>query len=804
MNLVNIYNEKRNVTLFLREEDRSLKIIQDENFFPYFYEPHPEGKCLGFDGKLLKKMIVTEPSDVPQMRSANSYEADILYTKRYVIDKIDSFDEVPLRWCMFDMEICIPKNAPLPDPITTKSAPYKVSCIVLYDNYEDKYYEFFLPRYKNEMDMLLDFTSTVKRLSPDLLIAHNGNRFDFPYLHYRMPGFAEKMSPIGKPRYAGSDVMRPAGISWVDSLEWWQKYTLNKEESYALEALMVKYVGHDKGKYSKVDFSKIDESVLGRCRGDVEGMVALEKKKQLIPYFDMIRRIGMVEFEDMQWNSRIIDMALLKEAKNQGVVLPMKPKDADEEEFEGAFREAFKTGVFNNVGKYDLSGAYCYAIIDFCLDSVNLVDEPDPDTVTIPVHDRETQAVVATYHVYQNPNALLPKVVNKFVSKKNELKDLKNKLDKNSPEYKEAELKYDGFKTIVLSAWGVIGNKYFRRYDSRIASLTTGIVRDLLHHVFTELKKMGYETIYIDTDSAFIHDNGIDITGILNGIIEKWAMDNFGKKISIRFDYEGHFSKLFILAKCRYRGILVTSTGEKDEVKGIEQKRKDSTKYMKWFQKLLFDKILDREPKEKILDFIKSQLGEIKTKPLTDVAKPVKLSKKPGEYKSVPFFVRALNDTPGFTKNLGEPFYVIPVEPEYYTIPKTETKYWRDVPGKKEGKTKKQALKKAEVIAIIGDHIDGITGKHLPGADRLLASNSVKSETVTKEVQKARDLQAFDEDKQDHLRKVDWDKVIDINIRKKLVSPFKALGWDKDLELFGITPGVIGIDLETEDEGNED
>ena len=377
----------------------------------------------------------------------------------------------------------------------------------------------------------------------------------------------------------------------------------------------------------------------------------------------------------------------------------MKPKDAEETEFEGAFRDAFKTGVFNKVGKYDLSGAYCYAIIDFCLDSVNLVNEPGPDTITIPVHDRETEAVVATYYVRQK-DALLPAVVNKFVSKKNELKDLKNKLDKNSPEYKEAELKYDGFKTIVLSAWGVIGNKYFRRYDSRIASLTTGLVRDLLHHVFSELKRKGFETLYIDTDSAFILDNGIDINDILNAIIEKWAMDNFGKKISIRFDYEGHFSKLFILAKCRYRGLLQTATGEKDEVKGIEQKRKDSTKFMKTFQKLLFDKILDREPKEEIFAWIHGNIGNVHNLPLTDIAKPVKLAKKPEEYKAVPFFVRALNDTPGFTKNLGEPFFVIPVEPEYYTVPKTTTKYWIEVPGKKEGKIKKEALtvKKLEAM----------------------------------------------------------------------------------------------------------
>ena len=784
MNLVNIFNEGRAVTLFCREKDRSLKIIKDDCFFPYFYEPNPDGKFKGFDGVSLKKMICTSPSEVPQLRSSQSYEADVLFTKRYIIDKVDTFDEAPLRWQMMDIEICVPKGKPLPDPMGTQSAPYKVSCIVLYDNYEDKYFEFFLPNYKNEMDMLMDFASTVKRLSADLLLIFNGNKFDYPYLHYRVPGLAERLSPIGKSRYAGGDILRPAGISICDYMEWFQKLTLNKEESYAQEALMSKYLGYDKGKFSKIDFSVIDDKVLGRCRSDVEGMVALEKKKQLIPYFDMIRRIGMVEFEDYMWNSRVIDMALLKEAKREGVVLPMKPQDAADEEFEGAFRDAFETGVFNNVGKYDLSGAYCYAIIDFCLDSVNLMDKPGDDTITIPVHDRETEKKIAEYYVRQNQRALLPKVVNTFVSKKNELKDLKNSLDKASPEYKEAELQYDGFKTIVLSAWGVIGNKYFRRYDSRIASLTTGIVRDLLHHVFSELSRMGFKVIYIDTDSAFIADNGIDITDKLNAIIEKWAWDNFKKKISIRFDYEGHFEKLFILAKCRYRGLLKTATGVKDEVKGIEQKRKDSTKFMKKFQKALFDKILDREPKEQVIAWIKAQQEEIKKIPLIEIAKPAKLAQRPDQYKTKTWFVRALEDTKGFNKGLGEPFFVVPVEPEYYTVPKTETKYWREVPGKKAGTTKKEAITKTKLEALLKE-------KKIPLGtvvdERILAPLGVKSETVTKDVEKARDLQAFDEDAQTHLRPVDWEKVIEININKKLVSPFKALGWEQDLQLLGIT-----------------
>ena len=65
------------------------------------------------------------------------------------------------------------------------------------------------------------------------------------------------------------------------------------------------------------DFNKLSPELKARNREDVELMVQLEEQKQLIPYFDEIRRLAKVEWEDMFWNSRIIDMLLLEESKLQ-------------------------------------------------------------------------------------------------------------------------------------------------------------------------------------------------------------------------------------------------------------------------------------------------------------------------------------------------------------------------------------------------------------------------------------------------------------------------------------------------------
>ena len=44
----------------------------------------------------------------------------------------------------------------------------------------------------------------------------------------------------------------------------------------------------------------------------------------------------------------------------------------------------------------------------------------------------------------------------------------------------------------------------------------------------------------------------------------------------------------------------------------------------------------------------------------------------------------------------------------------------------------------------------------------------------------------FDDDRQDHLRPINWDKMIQRNITNKLEVIFIAMGWRDGLEKFGI------------------
>jgi hypothetical protein len=144
---------------------------------------------------------------------------------------------------------------------------------------------------------------------------------------------------------------------------------------------------------------------------------------------------------------------------------------------------------------------------------------------------------------------------------------------------------------------------------------------------------------------------------------------------------------------------------------------------------------MNEEPKEEIIKFINNEKERIKTLPLIDVGYPCRISQKEG-YKSIPIFLRGLEYTQElnkFEKNVGDSFYWIPVIPFGKAIRKSS----RNKKNKETGETEIQSSEK--------------------------------------EVNK--DVLVFDEDNYDHIKEIDWNKIIEKSIIDKVEHVFNALGW---------------------------
>ena len=621
MKILNIHNKKKTIYLFSRDEKGNQIIRKDNDFFPFYYEPHSEGNFRGYDGVPLKKIFVSEPSDVPKLRSEKSYSADIIYTNNYMINKVDTIEPCILKYIFIDIEV-LAKEFPEPS-----KAKYPVSCITIYNSMTKEYKTWSLFETKEEV-LLNNCLDYIKKEAPDLILAWNVD-FDYIYIYNRCSkfkiNFPKFISPINQVRLGGvKDIFYPAGISIVD-------YSGNKmkaglfskvymrEPTYALDYIGEKYLKRGK-KYKNPYFGSINKEVILRNIDDVKMMVELEEKFKLIPYYDELRRLAKVKWEDLAYNSRIVEMMLLEEAKNRNIVLPNKKDNVKKEKFKGATRDFSELGAVFDVGKFDLTSAYPSMIVNFCLDSQNITES------------KKGIDINGTKFL-QNKETLLPAVVKKILTIKDELKKA---LKKDSG----LLTKYNAIKAVVNSTFGVMGNKYFRLYDNRIASAITFLVRDLIIYTRKRLEEKGYKVLYWDTDSVFLNTKD-DISDILNQYIQDWGKTYGKDNIELLYEYEGYFTKLFLLAKCHYYGYVYGKT--KPEIKGVEIKRNNSSKYEAYFQQELLEKILNKEPKRDIIKWINEEKIKIKTVPLTDIIFPTKV--KNIEYAKRPIFVRAYENS---------------------------------------------------------------------------------------------------------------------------------------------------------------
>jgi hypothetical protein len=438
----------------------------------------------------------------------------------------------------------------------------------------------------------------------------------------------------------------------------------------------------------------------------------------------LIRRNGQIV---LSGNSKMLDMILLREAKQKGIILPSKHYGEGieiEETFEGAYRRC-ETGLYKGLWKLDLSSAYPMAIINFCLDIANI---------------KENEGItINKVNFYQNSNALLPTIAQKLINKKDILKKQLKALPPESTEAKDLQIKYDAIKAVVNSLFGVCGLKIFRLFDYRIAASITFLIRDLLHYIEDELKKRSVNVIYIDTDSVFIDANE-NPKDLCNELVKQWAKEKYNKdKIGIEFDLEGQFDKLFIIALCHYKGYLSTPKGVKEEIKGIESKRKDSSNFIREFQNNLLDMIMNEKSQEEIVKFINSEKERIKTLPLIDIGFPCRINAEK-DYKSIPIFMRGLEYTKEiipFNKVPGDAFYWIPVIPFGKAMRKSSRNQKNKETGEKEIKTSEKEVNK--------------------------------------------NILCFDEDQQQHIKEIDWKRVIDKSILDKCEHIFLALHWDLSL-----------------------
>lgn len=661
MKMIHIENIRNKIYLFGREG--RTPYVKKVDFKPYFYVKDNEGEFITISGEKVSKKVTNTPDEIPKMRDKFQHqEADIIFVNRYLIDEIDDIPKEEIRKCFIDMEV---------DSIEgfsdVQQAMNRILIITCYDNFMNKYISFIIGNEKKirkesnwsiyieetERDVLEHFIDFIESINPDMLIAWNGDRFDFPYLIHRCFKLANdgllhkesilKLSRLGQVYMRGKEPIIKGRILF-DLMLGYRKLSQGERESYALEYISQLELGEGKEKhpYDIKDFYYKDwDLFLKYNKRDVELMVLLDEKLKIIDFFDEIRRLAKCTFLDVFQNSKVVDCLVLKEAKKKGVVLPSKQRTKDEV-IEGAYVHQPNKELYENIAVLDMKSLYPSIMITFNIGYETFLKNHEEDCIDI---DGK--------YFYSKNDSLIKRVLKGLLREREKLKAEMRKYDFGSVEYRSLNLRQYAVKVIANSIYGVIGYSGFRLFNSKVAETITYMGRRIIHYIMDFVKDKGFETIYSDTDSVFIKmgDKSVDDVRRLVDEINS-SFDDFVKQFNVsEHVFEIQFEKvyktiLFTGVKKRYAGKLRWKDGKEVcsvDVVGFEARRSDMPEVGREFQKKLFELVLDGKGKGEILKYIEDFKRRIREEFTPEqIALPIGISKE--NYKNTPIHIRAVSN----------------------------------------------------------------------------------------------------------------------------------------------------------------
>ena len=490
------------------------------------------------------------------------FESDIPIETRVLVDRYYDSDEPSQAHREMTIDIEVEVKDGFPNPL---EAANKITAIAIYDKVMDKYSCFVLGNipntdvvesFQSEEELLQRFYQKYMEIQPTIITGWNVDGFDIPYLYNRTVRImgnqiANCISPIGDVFYSEHKKRyKIAGVSVLDYLALYKKFTYTQKSSYRLDAIGQDEVDMGKIEYEgtlddlfRDDINKFIEYNLN----DVKIVKALDDKLKLIDLAMNIAHKGHVPYEDIFYSSRYLEGAILVYMKHMDVIAPNKSFDAkkkmdSQEKFSGAYVKDPNPGRYEWVYDLDLTSMYPSVIMTLNISpemkigklegwnaeeffkgvektyTFHKVGRKGTDMLNSfelkKLFDNNKLSISSNGVMYRNDKkGLIPSILEKWFNERVEYKRLMKKYgnEKNTEQYEYFGKRQLVQKIILNSLYGVLGLPVFRFYDIDNAEATTLTGQELIK--FTErIANKYYNTkldddkdycIYTDTDSVF-------------------------------------------------------------------------------------------------------------------------------------------------------------------------------------------------------------------------------------------------------------------------------------------------------------
>ena len=415
-------------------------------------------------------------------------------------------------------------------------------------------------RCNSEKELIKEFMSFWMKNYPDIITGWNCKFFDIPYLLGRISRLTDnkvirKLSPWGLVeqkeiivRGRPKTIFSIMGIAMLDYIDLYQKFIPVSQESYKLDYIgkVELGIGKDEMPYETFRewYTKDFQSFVDYNIQDVEIVDRLEDKLKLIELILTMAYEAKVNYDDVFSQVRVWDVLIYNYLRKEHIVVPEKSEQVKDTKYDGAYVKEPMTGMHDWIVSFDINSLYPHLIMQYNISPEKIVGmNPEGTSVNKLLSRKLNLEHLKDKDVCMAPNGatfkrdnagFLPRLLDKMYQDRVVYKDKMMKAKKLYQETKDDKYKNEiarchniqwAKKIALNSAYGAIGNQYFRYYDVRQATAITSSGQLVIRHIETEVNKYMNKILQTENVDYIVASDTDSIYLKLDSLVEKTCQD---------------------------------------------------------------------------------------------------------------------------------------------------------------------------------------------------------------------------------------------------------------------------------------
>ncbi|HVP80710.1 MAG TPA: DNA-directed DNA polymerase [Thermodesulfobacteriota bacterium] len=503
---------------------------------------------------------------------------------------------------------------------------------------------------KDEKELLSRFVESVKRYDPDIITGYNSDLYDFDVIRERATKLRVKLddlsvdsSGVTLSKRARVSAARLKGRVHVDLFHFINNIlaSILQTEVLSLDAVSAEILGDEKieMEYAEIVEAWTEEKNLGKlaqyCLKDSE--LTFRLSEVLLPQiFQLTKIVGQSLFDTSRMMyGQLVEWTYTRKAKEMGRIVPNQPKFEEiqkrqHETYTGGYVKEPEAGLHENIAVIDFASLY---------PSISSTYNISVETLNCSCCKKDGYRVPELpFWFCKRREGFESRVVRDLLAERETLKKELKKLALHSLAYNLINTRQMALKTVANASYGYYGFPASKWYSKECAESITAFGRHWIKRIMEEAERKGFQTLYGDTDSAFLGLGKKGKKELLN------LLETLNKELPgiMHIELEGFYHRgIFIprevgggVAKKRYA--LIDKKGSL-KIRGLEKVRRDWSNLAKEMQEGILKLILGKKDVEAAVKLVKEGIKGLKNLKveLRDLAVYEQLTKPIGEYKLI-------------------------------------------------------------------------------------------------------------------------------------------------------------------------